>query len=187
MESALDRKLLWNEGARAALYFGAIAIAYMVVNSFTGKLAADGSPFLAGLISVLNLALWLAKFLGCIFLMRGLMRRLCTANPDALNGDTFLFGVITSLLSALLYSAFYLAFVLFIQPDTLSAAYDTVLNAYSSMLDSNTMEQMEKMRGNLPQIAFFSNLFLCFLYGTVLSAILSSNIPSRYPFAGDND
>ena len=187
MESALDRKTLWNEGARAGLIFGAIAIAYMVINSFTGKLGADGSPLLAGLISVLNLALWAGKFLGCIFLMRGLMRKLCEANPDALNGDTFLFGVITALLSALLYSAFYLAFVLFIQPDMLTNAYDTVLSSYSSMLDSNTMEQMENLRGSLPQMTFFTNLFWCVLYGTVLSAILSRNIPSRNPFAKEDD
>ena len=33
--------------------------------------------------------------------------------------------------------------------------------------------------------AFFINLFYCFIYGTILSAILSRNIPPRNPFAGE--
>ena len=51
------------------------------------------------------------------------------------------------------------------------------------MLDSNSMAMLEKMEDAYPQIAFFSNLIYCFLYGTVLSAILSRNIPTRDPFA----
>ena len=35
----------------------------------------------------------------------------------------------------------------------------------------------------MPQVMFFSNLVYCFLYGTVLSAVLSRNIPPRDPFA----
>jgi hypothetical protein len=32
-------------------------------------------------------------------------------------------------------------------------------------------------------VSFFTNLIYCFLFGVVLSAILSRNIPSRNPFA----
>ena len=51
------------------------------------------------------------------------------------------------------------------------------------MLDSNSMSMLEKMEEDYPQISFFSTLIYCFLYGTVLSAILSRNIPERDPFA----
>ena len=40
-----------------------------------------------------------------------------------------------------------------------------------------------KMMGNMPQITFFSNLIYCFFFGTILSFILSRNVPSRNPFA----
>ena len=51
------------------------------------------------------------------------------------------------------------------------------------MLDSNSLAMLEKMEGSYPQISFFSNLIYCFLFGTVLSAILSRDIPSRDPFS----
>ena len=60
---------------------------------------------------------------------------------------------------------------------------DTVMQAYAQILDSNTLSQMDKMLGKMPQITFFSNLIYCFIFGTVLSAILSRNIPSKDPFA----
>ena len=60
---------------------------------------------------------------------------------------------------------------------------DTVMQAYAQFMDSNSLSQMDKMLAKMPQITFFSNLIYCFIYGTVLSAILSRNIPSRDPFA----
>ena len=51
-------------------------------------------------------------------------------------------------------------------------------------LAGNTIsELMETYMEKLPQITFFSNLIYCTAYGTVLSFILSRNIPSRDPFA----
>ena len=63
---------------------------------------------------------------------------------------------------------------------------DTVMQAYSQFMDSNTMAQMDKMMTKMPQITFFSNLIYCFIFGTILSLILSRNIPNRNPFASDN-
>ena len=42
---------------------------------------------------------------------------------------------------------------------------------------------MDTYMENLPQITFISNLIYCFLYGMILSFILSRNIPSKDPFA----
>ena len=51
------------------------------------------------------------------------------------------------------------------------------------MFDSNTLSVMEETLQNLPAITFVSNLIYCFLYGTILSAILSRSIPQPDPFA----
>jgi hypothetical protein len=51
------------------------------------------------------------------------------------------------------------------------------------MMDSNTLNAVDSFMENLPQLTFFSNLIYCFLFGTVLTAILSRNIPSKDPFA----
>ena len=106
-----------------------------------------------------------------------------TETADADNSDTFRFGMATSLLSAIVYAAFSFANISFICPDIFAAQMDQIMQAYSSLLDSNTMSQMEKMIGNMPQITFFTNLIYCFLYGMILSFILSRNIPSKDPFA----
>lgn len=185
METAIDRKTIWNEGARAGLVFGAIAIAYSVITIFTGKLNGSGAAGVAFLITLMNLILWLGKFLGCIFLMKALMRNLTARYSGVTNQDTFRYGVVTALLSALLYSAFSLALALFIKPDLLTEAFDTAVSSYSSMMDSNALDSIDKIRDSLPQIIFFTNLIYCFLFGTVLSAILSRNIPSRNPFVDD--
>ena len=123
------------------------------------------------------------KFIGCIWLMRFFMKKLCEEYGNATNADTFKFGMMTALLSSLIYSAINLANILFVSPDFFAAQMQEAIRSYSSMLDSNSMAMLEKMEDAYPQIAFFSNLIYCFLYGTVLSAILSRNIPVRDPFA----
>ena len=111
------------------------------------------------------------------------MKKLCSEFGEATNADTFKFGMATALLSALIYSAISLTNILFISPDLFSEQMSAAIQTYSSMLDSNSMAMLEKMEDSYPQISFFSNLIYCFLYGTVLSAILSRNIPARDPFA----
>ena len=60
---------------------------------------------------------------------------------------------------------------------------NAVMQELAPMMDSNTQGVVEKYLENLPQITFFSNLIYCFLYGMVLSFILSRNIPKNDPFA----
>ena len=60
---------------------------------------------------------------------------------------------------------------------------DMMMQQMGSMMDSNSMALMDSYMQRLPQITFFSNLIYCFVFGTVLSYILSRNIPSRDPFA----
>ena len=96
---------------------------------------------------------------------------------------TFRFGMITAFLSALVYAAVSFANVAFISADMFTEQMNTVMQQMAPMMDSNTMAEMDKTMENLPQITFFSNLIYCFIFGTVLSAILSRNIPSRDPFA----
>jgi hypothetical protein len=51
------------------------------------------------------------------------------------------------------------------------------------MMDSNSLSMVDSYLERLPEITFISNLIYCFAFGTVLSAILSRNIPSTDPFA----
>ena len=174
---AEEKNIIWERAGKAGLVLGGVSIAYMLCTMLTARLAENGSAFL---FSMLNLLLWLAKFIGCIYLMRLFMLRFSQADPSADNARVFRFGTMTALLSALLYSAFYLAYVSFIQPDFFSKSMEMLQD--NPFLDSNSMSAIEEMMPKLPTISFFVNLFWCWIFGTVLAAIFSRNISSRNPF-----
>ena len=175
---AETKNLLWESAGKAGLVLGGVSIAYLLCTMLTGKLAENGPVFL---MTVVNLLLWLAKFAGCIYLMRWFMLRFSQADPEADNARVFRFGTLTALLSALLYAGAYLAYTTFIAPDSFDQAMEILRD--NPMIDANTMDQMEQMIPQMPTFSFFFNLIYCWLFGTVLSAIFSRNIPPQNPFA----
>lgn len=175
---------VWNSAGKAGLVLGAISISYLAVTTLISKHMPESTMMIV-LVNVLNLLLWVAKFSACIFGMKFFMKKYCAENSQADNSSAFRFGVVTALYSALLYSAAYLAYTLFIDPDTFSEAFDSVRDM--PMMDSSSLELLDQMIPMMPTYSFFANLIYCFLFGTVLSAILSRNIPSSNPFGSDID
>ena len=167
---------MWNTAAKAGLVLGLIPTAYMFITMWIA-----GNPGFLG--TVLSMILWIAKFVGCIWVMRFFMKQYAAAHPEIENKDTFNFGMATALLSALVYSAAAFANAAFISGDAIAEQINLSLQQMSSMMDSNSMAMMDSFIQKLPQITFFSNLIYCTAFGTVLSFILSRNIPSRDPFA----
>ena len=176
MEQNLIRKDMWNTAAKAGLVLGAVSSAYM----FITQLMAGSTGFL---ITILSFLLWAAKFGGCIWLMSFFMKKHVAAHPEVDNKGTFSLGMATALLSALVYSAAAFANIAFISGDAIAEQVNLTMHQMGSMMDSNSIALMETYMEKLPQITFFSNLIYCFVFGTVLSYILSRNIPSRDPFA----
>lgn len=171
-----DRKSLWNEAGKAGLLLGGVSTAYLLLTALLGKV-----PNHKVALGMLNFLLWAAKFAGCILLMRALMQRFVRLNPEADNSDSFRFGVVAALCSALFYAACNLAYVTFLAPDMYTSVIDTMMQ--NPMMDSNARDMLLKMEPQMPRISFFVNLVYCFLFGTILSAILSRSIPSSDPFA----
>lgn len=174
---AEQKNSMLEQAGKAGLVLGGVSIAYMILTMLTGKATENGPAFLLGLVNIL---LWVAKFVGCIYLMRLFIQRFAANDPEADNNRAFRFGTLTALLSALIYSAFYLAYVSFIAPDTFEEALSALTD--NPMLDSNTLAAVEEMIPRMPTISFFVNLFWCWLFGTVLAAIFSRNISSKNPF-----
>ena len=172
-------KNLWNSAAKSGLALGLVSSVYLFVNQWV---ALMDTPVISGLLSFV---LWAVKFGGCIWLMMFFMKRFVAENQDAVNSDTFRFGVVTALLSAIVYAAFSFANTAYFSADMIAENMDTVMQAYSQFMDSNTMAKMDQMMAKMPQITFFSNLIYCFIFGTILSLILSRNIPSKDPFAAN--
>ncbi len=175
----VERHSIWDSAAKAGLALGGLSVLYLALTSLTGTVT-NGSRGLAAAVAAVNVLLWAAKFFGCIFLLRFYMLRWSARNPDALNSDVFRFGRVTALLSALVYSGCYLAYVSFINPGIFSEA--VAMLADNPMMDSSALESMENMVAMMPTYAFFGNLIYCWLFGTVLSAIFSRNIPPKNPF-----
>ncbi len=168
---------MWNSAAVAGLALGAVSTAYMFMNILTDK--AESSFFLTLLLGLV----WIVKFGGCIWLMMFFMKKFAAENPEADNKDTRRFGVITALLSAIVYSAASFANVAFISADLFAEQTELMMQQMAPMMDSNTLEAMNMYMENLPELTFISNLIYCFIFGAIISAILSRNIPSRNPFA----
>ena len=173
----VERKNIWNGAAVAGWWLGGISSEYMAGTALLKMLEwGDVATFW------LTTALWLLKFIACIRLVRFFMLRFSRANPEADNRDTFRFGVLLSLLSALIFSAFYLAWCRFIQPDMFQEMVDTLAESLKSVASASQLKQMQEMVPDMPVYGFFSNLIYCWAFGTVLSAVFARNIPSRNPF-----
>ena len=178
---AEQKNIMWEQAGKAGLVLGGVSILYMLCTTLTGKVAEAGHAVF--LMTVLNLLLWLGKLGLCIFLMRFFLLKFSLTDPSADNARVFRFGTLTALLSALLYSAFYMAYVSFIEPDTFSKTLEMLQD--NPMLGASQISAVEDMIPRLPTISFFVNLIWCWLFGTVLSAIFSRNIPPQNPFVDE--
>lgn len=176
----MERKIIWNDAVRTGLILGGISILYMVINILLGKL--QGGAVVGVLVNVSGILLWIFKFILCIRLFKLFMTKFAAAHEGVTNGDSFRYGLAMAVLSALLYSAFYLAWVTLIQPDMLNESIDLAREAYANVFTAEQMESFDSLGTKLPGMTFFANLIYCTLFGTVLSAIFSRNIPPRNPF-----
>ena len=178
MKEKTTAKDMWESAGYAGLALGLVSAAYMIINSYLGA-----SGLSAGTIALIQMPLWIAKFVGCILLMKFFMKKFHAAHPNSANRDVRRMGVATALLSAFLFAAIQYIFMAYIQADLYASQYELILQQYSSGMDLNTMNIMEKFVDMLPQISFFSSLLYCFAYGSIIAAILSRNIAGNDPFA----
>ena len=178
MEQNVIQKNMWNTAGKAGLLLGLVSTAFLFISQFLGQVEIP--KFIN---SILSFVLWSVKFVGCIWIMKLFMKKFVSENNGVRNSNTFRLGTTMALLSALVYSAFAFANVAFISPELFEGQMDAVMQQMAPMMDSNTQGMMETYLENLPQITFFSNLIYCFVYGMILSFILSRNIPSKDPFA----
>ena len=68
-----DNNSYWDHAGKAGLALGGASIVYLAVTALLGLIKGDGDDVsVIGniLLSLVNFVLWLAKFLGCIYLMR---------------------------------------------------------------------------------------------------------------------
>ena len=174
----------WEEAGRAGLVLGCISTAYMLAEWSTTSLFGQSGAFAMIAAGVINIILWAVKFGACLYLMRLFMLRYSAGHPEEGNGEVFRFGARVALLSAIIYSAAYLAYVLFLAPDIFEKTIGMLRD--NPMMDAASIGQIEEMLPKMPTMSFFVTFGYCWLFGTVLSAKYSRNIPSSNPFEDNN-
>lgn len=177
----IDSKIISSEAARVALIFGAISGGYIFLS---GAMSNSENQLLVSIISGI---LWLGKLVGCILLMRLFMKRLMGAYEGVTRRNLLNYGTLIALFSAIITAVCTYISVQYVFPGQIQEAFDTVLQSYSGMLDSNALASMEQIGNNYGVIALVSNLIWCFLYGWILSVIMSSSLAGSKKNIFDDD
>ena len=176
----LERGTLTNRAAVTGAILGLVSGSYTFISFALSSVQHPGGGIAIGLLSPV---LWIAKFVGCILIMRWAMQKLVASYEGVTNGDTLALGLASAAFSALITAAAGYVAMEYVFPEAVSAQLDQVYQMYGKFLDSNSMSMMDKMVESYSMISFFSSLIWCFIYGAVLSKILSNRIPERNPFA----
>ena len=122
MKETVSKKAILNLASIAGLALGAVSSAHLLI---TQNISA-WIPSTA-VVSILNMLLWIAKFLGCIYLMRYFMLKLTREYEQVNNLHTMRLGVWAASFSALVYATVSLADLMFIKPDSLDEAYNMAI------------------------------------------------------------
>ena len=177
----IDSKIISSEAAKVALLFGAISGGYIFFSS------AVSQPDTPTLVNVLSIILWAGKLVGCILLMRYFMKKLMGSYEGVTRQNLLAYGTQIALFSAIITAACSYISVQYVFPGQIKDAFDTAFQAYSGMLDSNAMSSMEKIEGNMGVISLVSNLIWCFVYGWILSSIVSGSLARKKNIFDDDD
>lgn len=176
-----DKNSFWNQAAKAGLVLGGVSALYLMVTYLLGLINSSG--FVKILLSVVGALLWAAKFAACVYLMKSFIQKFANGQPEESGGrklSAFSYGALVSFLSALIYSAVYLAYNTYIVPEI----FDQLMESYRNMpiMTSETLETIEQIMPKMPTIMFFSNLIYCTLFGIIVTAFVSKNTESSNPF-----
>lgn len=174
--SNVDNNTLWNEAAKAGLLFGAVSVACLTLK----ELAA--LPGKAWLTSLAGGVLWAAEFFGCIWLMKTVLTRFRDKHQGVKMEDTYKLGRRAALLSGLILASAQALFIMKMPAQSLDGLMDQMMS--SMELLSSDREAVEGTLDKLPVFVFFFQWLYCFLYGSVLSAILSRYIFLQKLFGG---
>ncbi len=173
---SIDNKTIWNEAAKAGLLFGAVSVACLALKELAGL---SGSSFLSQAAFII---LWAVEFFGCILLMKKVQLDLRDKYEGVKMADTFLLGRRAALLSGLLLASAQALIILYMPQETM----DELVNAVSQAMpmSASQQEQVDGMLDKLPVLTFLFQWAYCYLYGTVLSSIMSRYIFLQKLFGG---
>ena len=181
VEMKLDSKTLWNEAGRVGFVFGGFSSLCLVLKEGA---ALTGSTFLVQAAAII---LWAVEFFGCILLMKKYMLDLRDKYDGVTMVDTYHFGRRVALLSGLILAAVDTVLIMKMPQDTVESVVSELNTAVAGKLGSGYEGEVGKLVDKLPLYTFIFQWLYCFLYGSLLSAIMSRYIFLQGPFQGGGD
>lgn len=179
MDRKISFKTIWHEAGISALVLTAVCVAQFLLEA---SLSGSGATWAA----VLNTAAKVAKIFLCVYLVRLYMYRFHKEYTEAERGDVRRLGTTICLLSAAILSAVMMAYYMW-HPEIFTQAMDSVMPQIASKMDRNSLDALEKIESNFPQITFISNFIYCAIWAYILPAILAPRIVSSNPFDEEDD
>lgn len=176
MNGKLDNTHLWNEAAKAGLLFGLVSVSCLALKELA---TLSGSTFL---VQAAAIVLWAVEFFGCILLMKKVQLDLRDKYEGVKMADTFVLGRRAALLSGLLLASAQALIIMYMPEETMEQLVGAVSEAMP--MSASQKEQMDGMLDKLPVLTFLFQWMYCFLYGTVLSSIMSRYIFLQKLFVG---
>lgn len=158
------------------MFFGLVSISCLVLRELAGM---SGSDFL---LQAATIILWVVEFFGCILLMKKVQLDFRDKYQDVRMEDTARLGKRAALLSGLLLASAQALIILYMPQETM----DSVISEISQAMKMSASQQEEAlgMLDRLPLLTFLFQWMYCFLYGTVLSSIMSRYIFLQKLFGG---
>ena len=176
-----DSKTLWNEAGRVGFVFGGFSSLCLVLKEGA---ALTGSSFL---VTAAAIILWAVEFFGCILLMKKYMLDLRDKYDGATIEDVYHFGRRVALLSGLILAAVDAFLIMKMPQETVESVVSELNTAVASKMGTGYEGDVGRVVDNLPLYTFIFQWLYCFLYGSLLSAIMSRYIFLQGPFQGNGD
>ena len=176
----LDSKTLWNEAGRVGFVFGGFSSLCLVLKEGA---ALTGSTFLVMAAAII---LWAVEFFGCILLMKKYMLDLRDKYDGVTMVDAYRFGRRVALLSGLILAAVDALIIMKMPQETVTSVMGELSAAMPTSLGSVSEDDLGRLVDKLPLYTFIGQWLYCFLYGSLLSAIMSRYIFTQGPFPGDD-
>ena len=181
MSKTLDNNTLWNEAAKAGAFLGGTSVGCLALKEWAGM---SGNNFL---ITAAAIILWAVEFFGCILLMKKYMLDLRDKFDGVTVMDTYRFGRRVALFSGLILASVDAAVIMYMPQETVESVIAELNTAISYKMGAGYEGEIGRFVDKLPLYTFIGQWLYCFLYGSLLSSIMSRYIFLQGPFQDGND
>ena len=177
----LDNKTLWNEAGRVGFVFGGFSTLCLLLKEGAALTKSDF------LIQAAAIILWAVEFFGCILLMKKYMLDLRDKFDGVTMEDAYHFGRRVALLSGLILAAVDAVLIMKMPQDTVADVVSELNTAVTAKLGAGYEGEVGRVVDRLPLYTFIFQWLYCFLYGSLLSAIMARYIFMQDLFQGGKE